>query len=197
MQNTVLNKIKNDNIRIMSNENFPPAYFITFTTYGNWMHGDARESIDPKHNQFLTPRIKQNKNLQNNMREKMRGQIIILNELQRETVLKSIIHASNHYHWRLYAAHVRTNHIHILINAMEKPDRVTTKIKSFATRFLKTHHPEIPIQKLWARGKSARYVWDLAFLSIVHNYIIEEQGKKMACYSDRMFNIKNEFYYDF
>jgi hypothetical protein len=29
----------------------PLAYFITFTTYGTWLHGNGAGSVDPAHNQ--------------------------------------------------------------------------------------------------------------------------------------------------
>jgi hypothetical protein len=28
----------------------PLAYFLTFGTYGSWLHGDVRGSKDPRHN---------------------------------------------------------------------------------------------------------------------------------------------------
>ena len=33
----------------------PLAYFSTFTTYGTWLHGDERGSVDREHNQVGTP----------------------------------------------------------------------------------------------------------------------------------------------
>ena len=45
-------------------------------------------------------------------------------------------------------------------------------------------HPEIPIQKYWTRGESTRYVWKESMLYVVAQYIIEQQGEKMACYFD-------------
>src|SRR3990167_3915650 len=45
---------------VMSDDHFPKAYFITFTAYGNWVHADARGSVDREHNEFATPRIKPN-----------------------------------------------------------------------------------------------------------------------------------------
>ena len=33
----------------------PLAYLITFRTYGTWLHGDARGSVDREHNVFGTP----------------------------------------------------------------------------------------------------------------------------------------------
>lgn len=181
----------------MSDDYFPPAYFITFTTYGNWVHADARGSVNPQHNEFGTPRIKPNPDFEKLMRERLRDSPFILNEAQRETVLQSIIHSCQYYHWRPYAVHVRTNHVHILLHAQERPDMVTIKIKAFATKFLRKNHPTIPTQKFWTRGKSARYIWDLAFLSLAHDYIIEDQGRKMAHYSDPMFTRDWQWCYEF
>ena len=31
------------------------AYFITFVSYGTWLHGDQRGSVDRNHNVFATP----------------------------------------------------------------------------------------------------------------------------------------------
>lgn len=31
---------------------YPIAYLITFTTYGTWMHGDKRGSVDKRHNRY-------------------------------------------------------------------------------------------------------------------------------------------------
>ncbi len=33
----------------------PLAYFITFTCYGTWLHGDERGSVDDEHNVPATP----------------------------------------------------------------------------------------------------------------------------------------------
>jgi hypothetical protein len=39
----------------------PIAYFITFTTYGTWLHGDERGSVDKGHNrvgtEFIAPNM--------------------------------------------------------------------------------------------------------------------------------------------
>ena len=54
----------------MNNQAFPSAYFITFTTYGNWVHADERGSVNPKHNIYGEPRIIANKNFESLMRSK-------------------------------------------------------------------------------------------------------------------------------
>jgi hypothetical protein len=35
----------------------PLAYFITFHTYGTWIHGDDRGSVDRHHNLYGTPML--------------------------------------------------------------------------------------------------------------------------------------------
>jgi len=40
----------------------PLAYFLTFTTYGAWLHGQSPGSVDDEHNQIATPFIEPNPN---------------------------------------------------------------------------------------------------------------------------------------
>jgi len=46
----------------------PLGYIITCRTYGTWLHGDERKSVDPKNNKFGTPRIEHNPILQRSMK---------------------------------------------------------------------------------------------------------------------------------
>jgi hypothetical protein len=38
----------------------PLAYLITFRSYGTWLHGDQRGSIDRFHNRYKSPYIEPN-----------------------------------------------------------------------------------------------------------------------------------------
>ena len=44
-----------------SDGRIPLAYFITFRTYGTWLHGDERGSVDLSHNVYGTPMLPANK----------------------------------------------------------------------------------------------------------------------------------------
>jgi hypothetical protein len=46
--------------REFPNEQIPLGYLITFRSYGSWLHGDRRGSVDRFHNRFGTPRIPHN-----------------------------------------------------------------------------------------------------------------------------------------
>jgi hypothetical protein len=41
----------------------PLAYFISFLTYGTWLHEDKRASIDRFHNRYLAPYVPPNEKL--------------------------------------------------------------------------------------------------------------------------------------
>jgi len=43
-----------------TDEHTPIAFFITFRTYGTWLHGDERGSVDRCHNHYGTPRLPAN-----------------------------------------------------------------------------------------------------------------------------------------
>ena len=66
---------------------FPLAYLITIRTYGTWLHGDIRGSID-RHgkNIYGTPTLEPNPKLLKIMREEMKGPPFILNNAQRIAV---------------------------------------------------------------------------------------------------------------
>ena len=36
----------------MTTSGFPLAYLITFHTYGSWLHGDAKGSVDREHSRY-------------------------------------------------------------------------------------------------------------------------------------------------
>jgi hypothetical protein len=70
-----------------NNTDTPLAYFISFRTYGTWLHGDKRGSIDRHHNQYGSPYIPPNdKWHQYNQRQlKTKPLIVITINMDRRT----------------------------------------------------------------------------------------------------------------
>lgn len=70
---------------------YPIAYHITFTTYGTWLHGDKRGSVDEQRNQyrsaFMSPNAELHKKEQNNLKNPP----VILDENVREIILKAVL----------------------------------------------------------------------------------------------------------
>ena len=66
---------------------FPLAYLITIRTFGTWLHGDERGSVD-RHgkNIYGSARISANANLDSLMRDEMKCPPFLLDALQRRAV---------------------------------------------------------------------------------------------------------------
>lgn len=165
-------------------KSIPCAYFITCRTYGTWLHGDERQSVDRKHNTFLSPKIKQNSGFYREMQGLCKEEAFVLNPEERKTVLQSIIDTCHHAQWHLYAAHVRTNHMHVIVKSEKAPEKIAISLKAFATRYLKEKHLGLKRNKFWSQGASTRYIYQSDFLFRAIQYTIEEQGKEMAFYCD-------------
>jgi REP element-mobilizing transposase RayT len=86
--------------------------------------------------------------------------------------------------WRLYAAHVRSNHVHILVHSPEKIDKVMVSLKAWATRKLRENGYHL--EKVWTHHGSTKYVFTKDKMYEKVQYVIHEQGEKMACYFEKM-----------
>ena len=158
--------------------NKPLAYFITFTTYGSWLHGDPRKSVI---RQDGTPEmIAPNERLYKHESGKLKNQPIQFDVGQRGIILDTIVSHCLIKKWKLWAVHVRSNHVHLLVSAEDNVELVMKGVKSWATRNLRKAGYDIPM--VWTRGGSKRYVFTHEKLKEKTHYIIYEQGKLMQYY---------------
>ena len=156
---------------------FPIAYLITLRTYGTWLHGDGRGSIDRYHNQFRGPRISANPVMQRQNKMKLKSDPLLLNAHQRPIVETAIRGVCNYRNWTLRAINVRTNHVHIVCSTNESAAGKAIKdFKAYATRALKSaghwkfdHSP-------WADGGSERYLWKELSIGNACEYVVNGQG---------------------
>ena len=61
--------------------------------------------------------------------------------------------------WTLLAAHVRTEHVHVVVQAEATPERVLNDFKVYASRRLSEAGFENSERKRWTRHGSTRYLW--------------------------------------
>ncbi|MCG8450724.1 MAG: transposase [Pirellulales bacterium] len=114
----------------MSASEFPPAYLITFHTYGSWLHGEAKGSVDRQHNRPTTDFAPADERRVAAMQHRMTSETVILNEAQRKSVEQTIAEVCRHRNWELLAANVRTNHVHVVIAAPVEPEKVMNDLKA-------------------------------------------------------------------
>ena len=59
-----------------------------------------------------------------------------MDPIRRDAVLKAIQEVCGHRGWTLLAAHVRSNHVHTVVEAEAEPERVMNDFKAYASRRL-------------------------------------------------------------
>ena len=76
---------------------FPLAYLITLRTYGTWLHGDEKLSVD-RHgfNVYGTPRQVENKKLKGFMFQELKYKPFLLDENQCKVVESAIVEVCEH-----------------------------------------------------------------------------------------------------
>jgi REP element-mobilizing transposase RayT len=142
----------------------PIAYFITFRTYGTWLHGDPRGSIDREHNIYNTDCLKPDPSRERVCRRLLAHPPVRLTVVQRKTVHAAIEKACTCKGWQLHVVNVRTNHVHVVITANSSPEMVMSVLKSWSTRSLRQTGLRAKSDTLWARHGSTRYIWKEHFL---------------------------------
>jgi REP element-mobilizing transposase RayT len=71
---------------------------------------------------------------------------------RREAVLASLGERCAQHSWILFAAHVRSNHVHVVVEADTHPERVMNDLKSYASRQLNRLGLDERHRKRWARA---------------------------------------------
>ncbi len=154
----------------------PIAYFITFRTYGTWLHGDERGSVDRDHNTFATPSLGHHTGRERSARQRLKNPPVSLNEQQRAAIQDAITRVCVHREWSLHAINVRTNHVHLVVSAEQSPELVMQSLKSWASRTLRENDLLDQDERVWARHGSTRYLWKAHQLTEACRYVVEGQG---------------------
>jgi REP element-mobilizing transposase RayT len=115
-------------------------------------------------------------------RRKMLQDPYVLDEAARQLVLVAIQRHCAYRGWNLLAAHVRSNHVHVIVEAETRPERIMNEFKSYASRELNQLTREGPDRKRWAWHGSTRWLWNDQDVQSVLHYVVDEQGEPMALF---------------
>jgi REP element-mobilizing transposase RayT len=106
----------------------------------------------------------------------------VLDEPRRQLVLDSLLEVCRFRAWTLLAAHIRTNHAHVVVTANRKPEPVMTALKAYASRALNAGALDAPGCLRWSRHGSTRYLWTQDSIRSAIDYVVRQQGSLMAAY---------------
>ncbi|CAN5743023.1 transposase [soil metagenome] len=156
------------------------AYLFTFRTYGTWLHGDKRGSVDHFHNMYGTPRIAPNQKWHQHKTRLLKYNPVKLIPEHRGAVEIAIRETCDLRGWYLYAVNVRTNHIHQVVSIGNiKPESALTAFKANATRKMRENKCWMFEHSPWAEKGSKRRLWNERHIELAIDYVINRQGEDL------------------
>src|SRR5439155_15442144 len=92
-----------------NNDHAPLGYLITFRTYGTWLHGDSRGSVDRFHNRYGTPLIPPNRRWRQYNERALKRPPVKLTARRRAAIEAAIRETCRIRKWKLWTLNARTN----------------------------------------------------------------------------------------
>jgi hypothetical protein len=157
------------------------TFLITWVCYGTWLPGRSG-AVPQTQNRFGAPLPEADIHRQRQAAERMIQRPYSLDALRRPIVLKSVQEVCSCRDWRLFAAHIRSTHVHVVIAATCSPEKVLAALKAYCSRALNRHALDGPDRRRWARHGSTRYLWTADAVQSAVQYVVREQGKSMAVF---------------
>jgi len=159
-------------------------YLITFTCYGHRLHGDPNGSVDKHHNAYLGRYAPPSPGRLAYVQQMMKERVYELEGLQRRAVLQGVLEAARRRGWRVWAAHVRQTHAHVVVDGEAPPAEILKAFKAYASRWLARLPGESSRSRRWARHGSTVWLWKDRDFHDAIVYVADRQGAPMECYVD-------------
>ena len=139
-------------------------WLLTWRTYATYptfsrREGDGRSAVSPSH------------------------EPLTLDAERREAALHSILATCRAKGWHLLAAHVRTTHIHIVLDAQDPASFLFANLKARITRALRAANLVHGAQPVWADYRNARWLTSEEAVVRAIRYVLDCQGTPMERYS--------------
>ena len=155
----------------------PLAFLITFRSYGTWLHGDERGSVNRFRNQYKSPRLPPEKKWLQTNTQRLKTNMVLLDATQRQCVEAAAQETCEIRGWHLHAINVRTNHVHIVVSAgTKKPETALNAFKANATRKMREKGCWKSPRSPWADKGSKRYLWNEQSVARAVDYVLNGQG---------------------
>jgi REP element-mobilizing transposase RayT len=182
-------------------------WLLTWTTYGTWLPGDERgfvgfvreeEPADLRqrleasraddaraddasrrviHNIPGTPYDRDMPGLQRYAREQMRGQPVWLTPPQANTFLGEAQRTAVFRAWRLLAAAVMANHVHLVVGVPDDlpGERLLQEFKSYGSRVLNQQYGRPESGTWWTKSGSTRFLPNERAVAAAVEYVRRQQ----------------------
>jgi REP element-mobilizing transposase RayT len=152
------------------------GYFITVRTYGTWLHGDERGSVDRWHNVPGTPLAAADAARERWEAKQMKHGAMTFGARAAELVEGTVKELCEFRGWHLFAVKMRSNHLHVVVEAKVSAERVLADVKARTTRRLREERFVKQTEHPWAVHGSTPYLWTPEQLMGAIDYVENRQG---------------------
>ena len=145
------------------------AYFLTWTTYGTWLPGDARGwgNRHRRHGEIIDG---PSPVLEVKARSLMYEKSVVLNEQLRACAETAMREACSCRGWHIHALEIRSNHVHVVVSApAHRPGQVMGTLKAYASRAMNTKN-RVP-RSWWTRQGSKHLLHNERSLHAAIRYV--------------------------
>ena len=129
--------------------------FITWTTYGTWLPGDARGWRSRKRGHQLPDAI-----LEARCEAILISEPVLLRTADRVAVEAACAKHCNFRGWTLHAVNARTNHVHVVVSAYAKPQVVRDQLKANCTQAIRAQTDPLNCERTWTKGGDCQVLFD-------------------------------------
>ena len=155
---------------------------LTFACYGSHLPGERDGIVNRKLNRHVDPFVALSPQLVHAVHSAMNQTPYVIDSPRANAILAAMLATCEFRGWHVYTIHVRTNHIHAVLEGLTTPERMLNDLKAYASRKLNELGWDPPEVKRWARHGSTRYLNDERSLAAAIRYVAEEQGNPVALY---------------
>ena len=155
------------------------VHLLTFGCYGQWLPGDARGSVDRARGNDRGGAIGPSPALVSHSRHLLGEPGYVLSLENAGVVLGAIREVCTFRNWGLLAAHVRTTHVHAVVDVDTEPGDALRDFKSYASRALNRVEGA---RTRWSRGGSARGLAAPEAVRAAVRHVASGQGQEMALF---------------
>jgi hypothetical protein len=152
-------------------------YLVTFNCYGSHLRGDEKGSVD-RSREGRGGSIEPSSALVNYGKRAMTHVENTLALSESFLVLNAIRETCAFRNWMLLAAHVRTTHVHLVVDGIVDASCAIRDFKAYASRSLNGQG----VRRRWARGGNVRSLRDSQAVGAAIRYVVDDQGPAMAVY---------------
>ena len=165
----------------MENDGEPVAYFITWTVYGTFLQGDSRWWRKRNAGELPPQPL-----LEQWHRDRLKHEIILLNDEHRHIVKCEIENHCNRRGWKTWVANPRTTHVHVVITTPGYAGAtVRDQLKANCTRGIREADGRFVDRPVWTTKGDVQYLNTEDDLELAIMYAGEAQDRMGVEYVSR------------